>query len=76
LHGYVPEKYAAESNGIAESTFHEWMKKGAAGHRTYAAFRQAVIRSGARAVFKPTVRLLAGGKGSSVAAWILERRFP
>jgi hypothetical protein len=72
----VPEKYAAASYGIAESTFHEWMKKGAAGIEPYAAFRQAVTRSSAQAVSNLVVRGLAGGKGSRAACWILERRFP
>lgn len=72
----VPEKYAAQASGISQSTFHDWIKKGAAGIEPYAAFRQAVKRSSARAVFKLMVRGLSGGKGSSQAAWILERRFP
>jgi hypothetical protein len=71
----VPEKYAARANGVGESTFHDWMKKGAAGIEPYAAFREAVEQSKARAVVNLTARALGGGSGSSQATWFLERRF-
>jgi hypothetical protein len=71
----VPEKYAAESNGIDESTFHDWMKKGAEGVGQYADLYQAVKRARARAVGNLTARALAGGAGSSQATWFLERRY-
>jgi hypothetical protein len=72
----VPEKYAAESNGIDESIFHDWMKKGAEGIKPYADFCRAVKRARARAVGNLTARALAGGAGSSQATWFLERRYP
>lgn len=71
----VPEKYAAEMNGIAEETFHAWMRKGAAGIAPYVDFREAVSRARAKAVSNLHVRALAGGKGSNQATWFLERRF-
>jgi hypothetical protein len=71
----VPEKYAAESNGIDESTFHEWMKKGAEGIEQYVDLYEAVKRARARAVGNLTARALAGGAGSSQATWFLERRY-
>lgn len=71
----VPEKHAAQANGISESTFHDWMKKGADGIEPYAAFREAVEQSTSQAVINLTVRALARGNGSSHATWFLERRF-
>jgi transposase len=72
----IPQKYAARANGIDESTFHEWMKKGAAGIEPFAAFREAVERSSARAIGNLHARALAGGSGSSAATWLLDRRYP
>lgn len=71
----VPEKYAAEANGIAEDTFHSWMRKGAAGIEPYVAFHQAVTRARATCIVKMHVRVIGAGKGSSGAQWLLERRF-
>lgn len=71
----VPEKYAAESVGIHEDTFHAWMRRGSEGVKTYAAFHQAVTRARAKAVSNMHVRALGGGKGSSAALWLLERRY-
>jgi hypothetical protein len=70
-----PEKYAARANKVSESTFHDWMKKGAHGIEPYASLREAVDRSSAQAVVNLTARALAGGNGSSQATWFLERRF-
>jgi hypothetical protein len=72
----VPEHYAAEANGIARSTFCEWMEKGASGIEPYTEFYKAVRRSIARAIRNLTRHALNGGKGSSRATWLLERRFP
>jgi hypothetical protein len=41
----VPEKYAAEANGIAEDTFHAWMRKGEEWFEPYLEFRRAVTRA-------------------------------
>jgi hypothetical protein len=71
----VPEKYAAEANGIAEETFHFWMRQGGEGVRKYAEFFAAVTRARARAVSNMHVKALGGEKGSSAALWLLERRF-
>lgn len=71
----VPEKYAAAANGIDESTFHEWMKKGAAGAEPYAAFSKAVSQARGWAAVNLTARALGGGPGASQATWLLERRF-
>jgi hypothetical protein len=54
----VAEKYAAEANGVDESTFDEWMKKGAQEIEPYAAFSHAVRRSRARAAVNLTARAL------------------
>lgn len=72
----VPEKFAARSFGISESTFHEWMQKGKAGIKPYVAFYKAVDRASARAVGNLHVRSLTGGPGSSQATWLLARRYP
>jgi hypothetical protein len=75
LEAAVPSKYAAEANGIAEDTFHLWMRQGVKGIKRYAAFYKAVTRARARAVANMHVRALDGGKGSASALWFLERRF-
>jgi hypothetical protein len=72
----VPEKYAAEANGVDESTFHEWIKKGDQGRAPYAAFCRTVSRSRARMVINLLARALAGGPGSRQAMWLLQRRRP
>lgn len=71
----VPEKYAAEMNGLHEDTFHLWMRQGAEEIEPYASFYQAVTRARAKAVGKLTRKALGGGKGSSLSVWFLERRF-
>lgn len=71
----VPEKYAAEAAGIAESTFQLWMLKGRNGEAPYVGFVGAVTRARAEAVKNLTVRALAGAKGSQQATWFLERRY-
>ncbi len=72
----VPLKYAAEQNGVAEMTVLHWMAKGAEGIRPYESFRESVTRARALAVGRLTRLTLSGGKGSSNAAWMLERRYP
>ncbi len=72
----VPLKYAAEQNGISEMTALHWMEKGAEGIHPYEIFREAVTRARALAVGRLTRLTLSGGKGSSNAAWVLERRYP
>jgi hypothetical protein len=71
----IPNKYAAEEAGIDEDTFALWMRKGREGRPLYGAFYRAVTRARACAVKSLTVRVLGGGKGSSGATWLLERRF-
>ena len=71
----LPDKYAAEANGIASSTFYEWLEKGAAGEEPYVTFSAGVTIARARAVRKLTERALAGGSGCSQATWLLERRY-
>lgn len=72
----VAAKYAARSCGISESTYYDWVNKGADGIEPYVEFSEAVDQASARAVPNLTARGLAGGKGSSMAAFLLERRFP
>lgn len=71
----VAEKHAAEANGIAEQTFHEWMRRGEAGESPYDDFYVAATRARARAIPNLHIKALQGGKGSSQALWFLERRF-
>jgi hypothetical protein len=71
----VPLKYAAEANGVPESTVYDWIARGESGTEPYADFAHAVTRSIARSVVKLTRKALAGGSGSSAAQWNLERRF-
>ncbi len=71
----VPEKYAAEANGIHEDTLTTWKRQGQEGIEPYATFFRAVTRARAKAVANMHVRALGGGKGSSGALWFLERRW-
>jgi len=71
----VPEKYAAEANGVSEMAFHDWMRKGDRGIEPYLSFRKAVTCARAKAVQNLTKIALASGKGSSTATWFLERRY-
>ena len=71
----LPDKYAAEANGIASATYYEWLAKGETGEEPYAAFYAAVTRARAQAACNLTRKALAGGKGASHATWLLERRF-
>jgi hypothetical protein len=71
----VPEKYAAQAAGVPERTYYRWVQLGEKGRAPYAAFVAAVTRARASAVCSLTVRVLGGGKGSSGATWLLERRF-
>lgn len=70
----VPQKYAAEANGIHEKTFEYWMRKGEEGDPSYVNFFRAATRAKAKAVPNMHVRALSGGKGSNAAMWLLERR--
>lgn len=71
----VPPKYAAESEGIDESTFYDWITKGEQGIKRYADFAVEVRCATAEAVRNLTMRALSGGPGASEAVWLLERRF-
>jgi hypothetical protein len=71
----VPFRYAAIAHGISETTAHEWMRRGEAGERRYKPFSDAVTRARAKAVLNLTTLALGGGKGSSAAQWVLERRY-
>ncbi len=69
-------KDCAEMNDIDESTFYLWLQKAQDGTEPYASFRRAVTRARATGVANLHKRVLTGGKGSSQAMFILERRFP
>lgn len=71
----VPEKWAAEENGVSESIFYRWLRLGQQGQEPYSAFFAAVTRAKAKCVANLHVQALGGGKGSSQATWMLERRF-
>jgi len=76
LEASVPDRYAAEANGLSERTFRRWMELGAAGRKPYAEFFAAATRARARAVVRLVVKALSGGPGSYQALRILERRYP
>lgn len=71
----VPLKYACAGEGVSESTAYEWLAKAKEGDETYIPFADAVNRSQAKAVTKLHRAAIAGGKGSSGATWLLEKRF-
>lgn len=71
----VPEKWAAEENDVSESVYYRWLRLGQQGQEPYATFLAAVSRAKAKCVANLHVRALGGGKGSSQATWMLERRF-
>ncbi len=71
----MPIKYSAEAEGVSETTVHEWIERGKAGQPLYAAFAEAVTRARATALQELTDKALEGGKGSSFAAWFIERRY-
>ena len=70
----VPDKYAAAANGVDERLFRVWMQNGEKGIPQYVDFFTAVSRARAKAIPNMHVRALGGGKGSSAAMWLLERR--
>jgi len=72
----VPAKYAAEKEGIDESTFYEWLAKGDQRIARYADFALAVRSATAEGVRNLTMRALGGGAGATEALLLLERRFP
>jgi hypothetical protein len=69
----VPQKYAAEGNGVDEQTVMLWMRRGRAGESPYDQFFEAMTRARADCVKRLVVN--AQGDGPSGARWILERRF-
>jgi hypothetical protein len=72
----VPAKYAANREGIDESTFHDWLQQSEQGIQRYADFAVAVRAATAEGVRNLTTRALAGGAGATEALSLLERRFP
>lgn len=71
----VPLNHAAAAQGVSETQVHEWMKRGRAGEKPYDEFSDAVTRAQSQAVLNLTSIALGGGKGSSQATWLLERRY-
>ncbi len=71
----VPAKYAAPANGVSERTYRVWMEQGEKGVKPYDEFFAAVTRAKGESVAGMHVRALGGGKGSSAALWLLERRY-
>lgn len=70
-------KTACEAEGISERDGHNWLTWGEHGKEPFAAFYSAFTC--ARALGEITLHRAAingnGGKGSSMAGWVLERRF-
>lgn len=71
----VPLKYAAEAQGLSESTVYEWLAKAKAGNKRYTEFADRVKRAQAKAVGILHRAALIGGKGSSGATWLLSKRY-
>jgi hypothetical protein len=71
----VPLKYAAEAEGISERTIHDWLAKGRAGEDPYVAFERDINKALAEAVTTLHTAAILGGRGSSSATWLLEKRY-
>ncbi|HEY1680970.1 MAG TPA: hypothetical protein VGF98_04990 [Candidatus Tumulicola sp.] len=73
----VPFKYACGAVGIGSATAYEWMRKGRAGNRRYAAFVKAVEVAQAKAVCDLHAKLLKASKGDAKGImFLLERLYP
>lgn len=72
----LPAKQAAETEGVPERTYYDWLRKGEQGLEPYRSFALGVMRATAEGAKNLTARMLAGGPGAAQAAWLLERRFP
>jgi len=74
----VPPLVAAEAQGVTESEFVEWMRKGqlsGSGHGNFRQFYEAVNK--AEADFEAgLITRIAISKDWKAAAWLAERRFP
>lgn len=66
---------AAAEAGVAPRTLAEWIEAGTAGDERFSAFAADLTRARAAAEAKLVRKALGGGKGSSGAAFILERRY-
>jgi len=68
-------KTALEAEGISERVGHDWLSKGEDGKEPYAVFSAALTQARARGEIFLHNRVLSGGKGSSNAQFVIERRF-
>ncbi len=66
---------AAQACGISEADASHWMTWGAAGRKPYDDFFKAVAHARAIGEIYLHDKAIEGGKGSSQATWLLERRF-
>jgi hypothetical protein len=73
--GSVSIRSAATSSGVSYESVKTWIRRGASGEEPYASFARAVECARGQAEVNLSAKALAGGKGSSVATWMLERRF-
>jgi transposase-like protein len=64
----MPVTLAAEAEGIHRQTVYRWIEQ-------FPVFALRVTRAKAAGAKNLAVRALAGAKGSSMAAWMLERRY-
>ena len=76
----IPWKYIAWGVGISEETLHEWRRRGKADEEAgrdtpHARLSESLRASEAHLVRELVVRASDGGKGSSGAQWMLERRY-
>lgn len=70
-------KTACEAEGISEQDGYNWLKWGDGDdeREPYSSFFLAITRAKPKGEISLHRQALAGGKGSSMAGWVLERRF-
>lgn len=64
----MPIVLAAEAEGIPRSSVYEWIDK-------FPEFSGQITRAKAAGAKNLAIRAIAGGKGSHMAGWMLERRY-
>jgi len=75
LEAGIAFKTACEAEGVLVTTAEKWLASGAEGKAPYAAFFEASTRARNRGEIFLHRKVIAGGKGSKGAEFVLERRF-